>query len=189
MRISAEFVKDPDVRGRLMRNIDELQSLTESVLSAARAAPGEEMHRVDLAALVESVCDDLSDLGQPVTMNVKGPAPVLCRSNEIRRAVRNLVENAVRYGGDAHVTLRSEPDFLVTVIDDDGLGIPEDKLEEVFQPFVRLEASRNSATGGVGLGLTLARTIAREHGGDVTLENRPEGGLRASLRLPREKRA
>jgi signal transduction histidine kinase len=89
------------------------------------------------------------------------------------------------------VTLKTEPDFFVATIDDDGPGIPDDRLEEVFEPFVRLEASRNSATGGSGLGLTLTRSIAREHGGDVVLENRKAGGrvvgLRASLRLPREK--
>lgn len=185
MRITAEFVKDEETRGRLTRNLDELQSLTEAVLSAARAGPGEEMHRVDLASLIQSVCDDLVDLEQPVAIEVEGPAPCLCRSNEIRRAVRNLIENAVRYGKNARVSLKTEPDWFTVVIEDDGPGIPEDKLEDVFQPFVRLEESRSSATGGFGLGLTLSRTIAREHGGEVTLENLPGGGLRASLRLPR----
>jgi signal transduction histidine kinase len=124
-------------------------------------------------------------------MDINGVAPCSCRPNEIRRAVRNLIENAVRYGNAARVTLKTEPDFFVATIDDDGPGIPDDRLEEVFEPFVRLEASRNSATGGSGLGLTLTRSIAREHGGDVVLENRKAGGrvvgLRASLRLPREK--
>jgi signal transduction histidine kinase len=191
MRITAEFVNDHEVRDRLTRNLDELQSMTEAVLSAARAGPGEEQRRVDLATLIESVCDDLIELEQPVTMDINGVAPCSCRPNEIRRAVRNLIENAVRYGNAARVTLKTEPDFFVATIDDDGPGIPDDRLEEVFEPFVRLEASRNSATGGSGLGLTLTRSIAREHGGDVVLENRKAGGrvvgLRASLRLPREK--
>jgi signal transduction histidine kinase len=191
MRITAEFVNDHEVRDRLTRNLDELQSMTEAVLSAARAGPGEEQRRVDLATLIESVCDDLIELEQPVTMDINGVAPCSCRPNEIRRALRNLIENAVRYGNAARVTLKTEPDFFVATIDDDGPGIPEDRLEEVFEPFVRLEASRNSATGGSGLGLTLTRSIAREHGGDVVLENRKAGGrvvgLRASLRLPREK--
>jgi signal transduction histidine kinase len=189
MRITTEFVSDRDVRARLTRNIEELQSLTEAVLSAARAGPSEEMHRVDLAALIESVCDDLIELGQPITVEIEGPAPSLIRSNEIRRAVRNLIENAVRYGFSATVKLVSDADFHVAIIEDDGPGIPEDKLEHVFQPFVRLEHSRSNITGGVGLGLTLARTIVREHGGDVVLENRAEGGLRARLSLPREKPA
>jgi signal transduction histidine kinase len=132
------------------------------------------------------VCDDLVDLGMPVEVDVQGSAPCLCRPNEIRRAVRNLVENAARYGGAARVSLKNESGFLVATVDDTGPGIPDDKLEEVFEPFVRLETSRNTTTGGAGLGLTLARSIAREHGGDVVLENRRGGGLRASLRLPRE---
>ena len=191
MRITAEFVQDAEVQDRLTRNLDELQSMTEAVLSAARAGPGEEQRRVDLATLIESVCDDLIELNQPVQVNIQGLAPCSCRPNEIRRAVRNLVENAVRYGGAARVTLKSEPDFFVATIEDDGPGIPDNRLQEVFEPFVRLEESRNNATGGSGLGLTLARSIAREHGGDVVLENRKSGGrvvgLRASLQLPREK--
>lgn len=186
MRITAEFVADAEVRDGLTRNLEELQSLTEAVLAAARASPGEAMRRVDFAALVESVCADLGDLGNEVAIAIEGSAPSLCRPNEIRRAVRNLVENAVRYGGRARVSLEVEDDFYVAIIDDDGPGIPPDQLEHVFEPFVRLEASRSSRTGGAGLGLTLARTIAREHGGDVTLENRAGGGLRAKLSLPRE---
>jgi signal transduction histidine kinase len=192
MRITAEFVEDGDVRERLARNLEELQSLTEAVLSAARAGPGEEKRRVDLAALIESVCDDLVELGIPVEVNINGSAPCLCRPSEIRRATRNLIENAARYGGTARVSLATEGDSFVVTVNDNGPGIPEDKLEEVFEPFVRLEASRNNATGGAGLGLTLARSIAREHGGDIILENRWAGGqivgLRASLRLPCEQR-
>jgi signal transduction histidine kinase len=192
MRITAEFVEDGEVRERLARNLEELQSLTEAVLSAARAGPGEEKRRVDLAALVESVCDDLVDLGLPVEVNISGSAPCLCRPSEIRRAARNLIENAARYGGAARVSLVTEGDTFVVTVNDNGPGIPQDRLEEVFEPFVRLEASRSNATGGAGLGLTLARSIAREHGGDVVLENRQAGnqvvGLRASLRLPCEQR-
>jgi signal transduction histidine kinase len=192
MRITAEFVEDGEVRERLARNLEELQSLTEAVLSAARAGPGEEKRRVDLAALVESVCDDLVDLGLPVEVNISGSAPCLCRPSEIRRAARNLIENAARYGGEARVSLVTEGDSFVVTVNDNGPGIPQERLEEVFEPFVRLEASRSNATGGSGLGLTLARSIAREHGGDVILENRHAGnqvvGLRASLRLPCEQR-
>jgi signal transduction histidine kinase len=191
MRITAEFVAEGETRDRLTRNLDELQSLTEAVLSAARAGPGEEQRRTDLATLIESICDDLIELNLPVEMQIQGLAPCSCRPNEVRRAVRNIIENAVRYGGSARVSLRTEPDFFVATIDDDGPGIPEDRLEEVFEPFVRLEESRNNATGGAGLGLTLARSIVREHGGDIVLENRRSGGqvvgLRVSLRLPRDK--
>src|SRR5215831_15600603 len=191
MRITTEFVEDKELRERLLRNLEELQAMTEAVLSASRAGPGEEARRVDLAALIESVCDDLLEMGMPVQVDIDGSAPCLCRSNEIRRAVRNLVENAVRYGGSARVSLKKDSDFFVATIEDDGPGIPDDKLEEVFEPFVRLETSRSNATGGSGLGLTLARSIAREHGGDLVLENRRGAnrtfGLKALLRLPREK--
>jgi signal transduction histidine kinase len=191
MRITAEFVEDGEVRDRLTRNLDELQSMTEAVLSAARSGPGEEKRRVDLATLIESVCDDLIELNLPVSVSIEGLAPSNCRPNEIRRATRNLIENAVRYGGGARVSLERTDEWFIVHVDDDGPGIPANRLEEVFEPFVRLEGSRNNATGGSGLGLTLARAIAREHGGEIVLENRmAEGqitGLRASLRLPREK--
>jgi signal transduction histidine kinase len=191
MRITAEFVDDEEVRVRLMRNLDELQSMTEAVLSAARAKPGEAQRRVDLAALIESVCDDLVEFGLPVEFEIEGSAPCICRSHEIRRATRNLIENAVRYAGAARVKLTTAPDAYLIIIEDDGPGIPEEQLEQVFEPFVRLEESRNAATGGTGLGLTLTRSIAREHGGEAILENRRQGdrvlGLRATLRLPRER--
>jgi signal transduction histidine kinase len=189
MRINAEFVQDSEVRDRLVRSLDELQSLTEAVLAAARATPGEESRRIDFAALIESVGADLVDLGNPIEMQIEGTAPCMCRPNELRRALRNLIENAVRYGAPVRVSLEIDAGNYTAVIDDNGPGIPPDQLERVFEPFVRLEASRNSATGGAGLGLTLARTIAREHGGDVTLENRAGGGLRAKLILPREKQS
>jgi signal transduction histidine kinase len=191
MRITAEFVQDAEVRDRLTRNLDELHAMTEAVLSAARSGPGEEKRRVDLAALIESVCDDLVEMNLPVIVNIDGLAPSNCRPNEIRRAARNLIENAVRYGGTARVSLERTDEFFFVNVDDDGPGIPANRLEEVFEPFVRLEESRSSTTGGSGLGLTLARAIAREHGGEIVLLNRmTEGqitGLRAQLRLPREK--
>jgi signal transduction histidine kinase len=187
IRITAEFVKDADVRGRLQRNVDELQALTEAVLSAVQLNGHKEMSRVDLASLIESLCEDLIELGEPVDVHVEGSAPVMCRSSDIRRATRNLIENAVRYGKKAHVTMGTTPDYYNIIVRDEGPGIPEDRIKDVFEAFVRLEESRSTTTGGSGLGLTLARTIAREHGGDVELQNRPEGGLEATLRLPRGK--
>jgi signal transduction histidine kinase len=187
MRISLEFVEDEEVRYGLQKNLDELQELTEAVLSAARGTGGEVKRNVDLSALLESICADLDDLGEPVSCDVREePSPLICRPNEIRRAVRNLVENAVAYGRRASVSLsQSDASYEITV-EDDGPGIPETEHARVFEPFVRLESSRNADTGGTGLGLTLVKAIAEGHGGGVTLENRPEGGLRARLRLPRE---
>jgi len=186
MRINLEFVEDRDLRERLSANLDELQALTESVLSAARGAGGEAKRSIDLSALVESLCADLDDLGEPVTWQGHGSAPLACRPDEIRRAVRNLVENAVAYGGRAQVQIIECQSAYEVLVDDDGPGISEEDKGRVFEPFVRLESSRNADTGGTGLGLTLVRAIAQGHGGAVELENRPEGGLRAKLRLPRE---
>jgi signal transduction histidine kinase len=97
----------------------------------------------------------------------------------------NLIDNALRYGGDVKVSLSNDPQAVRVFIDDHGAGIPERESENVFKPFYRLEKSRNKRTGGIGLGLATARSIARAHGGDVLLQNRPEGGLRATVTLPR----
>jgi signal transduction histidine kinase len=185
MRINLEFIDDDELRERLQHNLDELQDLTEQVLAAARGAGAESKRNVDLSALVESICADLDDLGEPVTWQNHAPAPVSCRPNEIRRAVRNLVENAVAYGSRAEVQIANSSDGYDIVVEDEGPGIPEDDRIRVFEPFVRLESSRNTATGGTGLGLTLAKAIAEGHGGAIVLENRHQGGLRARMHLPR----
>jgi signal transduction histidine kinase len=185
MRINLEFIEDDDLRDGLLRNLDELQALTEQVLSAARGTGGEIKRSVDLSALVESLCTDLDEIGEPVSWINHAPAPVSCRPNEIRRAVRNLVENAVAYGAKADVRISDTRDGYEILIEDEGPGIPEDEQQRVFEPFVRLESSRNEETGGTGLGLTLAKAIAEGHGGGVKLENRAEGGLRARMHLPR----
>jgi signal transduction histidine kinase len=131
------------------------------------------------------LCEDLRELGQDVGFT--GPERLVARlrSVALKRALRNLVENAVAYGGRARVTLAAEAREIAITIDDDGPGIPEGELERVFEPFVRLESSRSRETGGIGLGLAIARSIVRAHGGEIVLANRPEGGLRAMVRLPR----
>jgi signal transduction histidine kinase len=185
MRINLEFVADEDLREGLLRNLDELQDLTEQVLSAAKGAGGEARRNVDLSALVESLCTDLDEMGEPVKWDLHAPAPISCRPNEIRRAVRNLVENAVAYGGEADVRIADAPGAYEILVEDKGPGIPEADHQRVFEPFVRLETSRNREGGGTGLGLTLVKAIAEGHGGQVMLENRPGGGLRARMVLPR----
>jgi len=187
MRISLEFIDDPELRDGLQNNLKELQELTEAVLSAARGTGGEVKRNIDLSALLESLCADMDDLGEQVRFapNEK-PAPLVCRPNEIRRAVRNLVSNALAYGREAEVRLSRQDGAYEIVVEDAGPGIPDADQLRVFEPFVRLESSRNEATGGTGLGLTLVKAIAEGHGGFVKLENRSEGGLRARLSLPRE---
>jgi len=186
MRISTEFVDDAEVRERLEKNLTELQELTEAVLDAARGAGFEQMRKIDLAALVESLCADLEEIGKPVTWTVHDAAPFTCRPNELRRAIRNLVENAIYYGKCAEVHLLATATAYEIVVEDHGPGIPEADQARVFEPFVRLETSRSQETGGTGLGLTLVKAIVEGHGGSVFLANRAEGGLRATLHLPRE---
>jgi signal transduction histidine kinase len=185
MRINLEFIDDDELRDGLLRNLDELQALTEQVLAAAKGAGGEPPRQVDLSALVESLCTDLDELGEPVSWATHAPAPISCRPNEIKRAVRNLVENAVAYGHKADVRIADTIDGYDVLVEDEGPGIPENDRQRVFEPFVRLESSRNEETGGTGLGLTLVKAIVEGHGGAVKLENRPGGGLRARMHLPR----
>jgi signal transduction histidine kinase len=184
MRINIEFVEDAELRDRLERNLAELQELTEAVLSAAKGAGGEPKRHVDLAALVESLCADLDDMGKPVTWHPRDPAPINCRPNEIRRAVRNLIENAIAYGKEASVCVNDATDGYEILVEDKGPGISETDRQRVFEPFVRLETSRNAETGGTGLGLTLVKAIVAGHNGTIALENRGEGGLRVRIHLP-----
>ena len=185
MRINLEFVTDDELREGLGRNLDELQDLTEQVLGAARGTGGEAKRNVDLSSLVESLCTDLDEMGEPVHWDLSAPAPIICRPNEIRRAVRNLVDNAVAYGGEADVKITDAHGAYEIVVEDKGPGIPEADRQRVFEPFVRLESSRNREGGGTGLGLTLVKAIAEGHGGQIILENKPGGGLRARMSLPR----
>lgn len=184
MRLRAEFVGDEDTRKKLISSLDEMQAMTEATLAFARDdATREETRNVDLAALLESMCADLAEMGWDVTFSNGEKIPYRCRPDSLRRAVRNLIENAVRYGERARVALSTKNDMIEITVEDDGKGIPEQEFERVFQPFVRLEESRNSATGGVGLGLSIARSIVRGHGGDIVLFN--GSGLHAVVTLPR----
>lgn len=186
LRLRTEFVKDADIQQKMLSTIDELQSMTEAAISFARGeSTAEETRAIELEALVGSICDDLADLGLPVEYIEGTKTTYRCRPDGLRRAVRNLAENAARYGGHAKVFIRHSAGTIDIVVEDNGPGIPDDMKEKVFAPFFRLEASRNRATGGVGLGLSIARAVARQHGGDILLQsNNP--GLRAIICLPQE---
>jgi signal transduction histidine kinase len=185
LRVRAELIDEPDTRGQLLATLDEMQCITEATLAFIREEAAQEDTRLlDLDALIQSICDDLSDMGKDVTFTGPGKTLYRCRSVSLRRALSNLVENAVTYGQRAWVTLTEERDVLCITIDDDGPGIAAPDMERVFEPFVRLEASGSRETGGVGLGMTIARSIVRGHGGDITLTNRPAGGLRVTVRVP-----
>ena len=184
LRLRAEFVTDPDVQEKMLTTISEIQTMTEATLAFVREeATAEATRAVDLSALVESLCDDLAELGHNVTFTEGAAINYRCRPDALRRAIRNLIENAVRYGECARVSVARTAKGIDIVVEDDGPGIPDEVMEQVFAPFYRLEDSRNRETGGVGLGLSIARAIARHHGGDVILSNRAKG-LHATIGLP-----
>jgi signal transduction histidine kinase len=186
LRLRAEFVEDEETRAKILETLDEMQRMTEATLAFAREeAAREETRTVDLGALIESLCEDLAEMGMDVAFAPARRTPYPCRPVSLKRAIRNLVENAVIYGERARVALEPAGDGFWIVIDDDGPGIPEADFERVFAPFVRLEESRSQETGGIGLGMAIARSIVRSHGGDITLANRSERGLRATIHLPR----
>ena len=185
LKLRTELLDDEEARTKMTATLDDMQRMTEATLAFARDDAGSEPVRsVDLQALVESLVDDQSALGKDVTFRGNERLPYSCRPTALKRAIANLLENAVRYGKCARVTLDNTAAGPLIVIDDDGPGIPEDRLDEVFKPFVRLETSRSRETGGVGLGLSISRSIILAHGGELTLLNRPEGGLRVEIRLP-----
>jgi signal transduction histidine kinase len=184
LRLRAEFVPDQDVREKMLATIHEIQTMAEATLAFAREeATAESTRTVDIGALVESLCDDLVELGYDVSFSEGQKISYLCRPDALRRACRNLVENAVRYGERARVSVEKRADSIEIIVSDDGPGIPDSAREQVFTPFFRMENSRNRETGGVGLGLSIARTIVRRHGGDITLINQ-QRGLRAAISLP-----
>jgi signal transduction histidine kinase len=187
-RLRAEMIDDAEVRDAIVRSLTEMQYITETTLSFARdETVSEEPRAIDLASLVEAVADDLASTGQDIVIAGRDHVPYRCRPALLRRALTNLISNAVKYGKRARITLCPTDDHARITIDDEGPGLPPDQLERVFEPFVRIDRSRSCETGGIGLGLSIARTIIRAHGGDVTLKNLP-GGLRAEVVLPRERR-
>jgi signal transduction histidine kinase len=150
--------------------------------------PSDPLESTELSALVADVVGEYEDMGEDVTLGDATRMVMPLRATWLRRALRNLVSNALRYGRRARVSLHREGDEAVLTVEDDGPGIPDHEIARMMEPFTRLEASRNSATGGAGLGLTLARAIADQHGGALALANRVDGGetkgLTATLRLP-----
>lgn len=189
MRIRAAMIEDDAEREKMERALDELQSLTEAALQAGTTSlRTDEKLLTDLGALVESLCEDLRDIGMPVSCE-ETDERLLVRAwpEDLTRALRNIMVNAVRYGERARITLENLGEDGVVIIDDDGPGIPESDMGSVFEPLVRLEKSRNSETGGHGLGLHISRNIIHAHGGRIELENRAEGGFRARVTLPLSK--
>jgi signal transduction histidine kinase len=186
LRLRSELLQDAALRAKMQRDLDEMEAMVASTLDFFSTV-GDESRRqpVDIAALVDSVCEDRREAGEAVSVRGAPRAPYRADPQALRRCLDNLVGNAVRYGGCAEVEIDDSEQKLRILVRDRGPGIPPEELERVFEPYYRLESSRNRASGGTGLGLSIARNIARWHGGDIRLDNAAGGGLTAELRLPR----
>jgi signal transduction histidine kinase len=185
LRLRAGFIQDAEIQTSIDRDLDEMEAMVGTTLAYISGEADTETPRpTDLPALLETLVDAETDLGH--VASYVGPAhlTVMVRPVSVKRAFANLIANAIAYGGAARVTLHQARDGPVVTIDDDGPGIPEADLRRVFDPFVRLESSRNRGTGGVGLGLTIARRAVEAEGGTVTLVNRKGGGVSARVALP-----
>lgn len=188
MKLQLAMMPDMAEVEELKADVAEMQVMIDGYLSFARGDGEEEERQVDLSLLLAEIAGNARREGARLTLDpmvTQGEAVVLpLRLLSLRRCLSNLIGNAARYGRHVWLSLERRGNFVEILIDDDGPGIPDDQREAVFRPFFRLEPSRNQKTGGVGLGLTIARDIARRHGGDVILRDSPQKGLRAVVRLP-----
>jgi signal transduction histidine kinase len=188
LRLRAELVEDETLRAQINADIDDMQAMVEATLDYLRGlGESEAPQSIDIEALLHSMVADEQALGRAADFGGGKYAPYPGRISALKRAIANLIDNAVKYGHAAHLSVADTPGTLRIIVEDDGPGIPPADLERVVEPYVRLETSRSRETGGVGLGLAVARDAARLHGGELVLENRAEGGLRATLTLPRMK--
>lgn len=186
MRLRTEFVEDEHERQRMLADLNDMEAMITSTLAFLRQDNDEEQSKlVDVASILASLCTDQADLGHAARYLGCPHARIVARPLALKRAFANLIDNALKYGQRADVRLVEAADELRLSIGDQGPGLPSAELERVFQPYYRAEGSRSRETGGVGLGLPIARDIIRAHGGDVSLRNRPEGGLEAVVTLPR----
>jgi signal transduction histidine kinase len=185
MRLRLEKVGDPDLQERLIGDLSAMQAMVREGLDLARSMDTTEtMQKLDLDSLLDSVCADAADASQQVTLSGRAGMALLGRPLDLRRCLSNLIDNAVKYGRRARVTVDRASGAARIRIRDDGPGIPDAEQARVFEPFYRIETSRSRESGGTGLGLTIARNIAEQHGGSIALANHPDGGLEVTLLLP-----
>jgi signal transduction histidine kinase len=169
----------------MLATIAEMDEMIGATLKFARdESAAEPSRQTDIVSLVQSIVDDMNDAGLSVTMAPAQPVTAECRPATLKRALTNLIDNAVKYGKTAHVAVQKAGEGVEITVNDEGPGIPEADFARVFEPFYRVEESRSRETGGVGLGLAIALSVVQAHGGQITLNNRPQGGLRARVTLP-----
>lgn len=187
MKLRLEMSDEPELRDKLMQDLDNMTHLVREGIAYARSSESleETPQRIELRAFVDSIVCDYQDVGKAVTFAAPpSPHPLPTRPQALRRILTNLLDNALKFGTAAEVSLIKEPNQVTLVVADNGPGIPEEELDAVLQPFYRVESSRNRDTGGTGLGLAIAAQLVGQLGGKLTLTNQPQGGLKASITLP-----
>ena len=185
MKLELELLGDNPIVAELKSDVIEMERLVQLYLDFARGEGTETPVETDIAPLIADLAAAMRRQGTELSLDQPNKLVVPIRPNALRRCLGNLIANGARYGTHVWLTSRNVEDGIDILVDDDGPGIPLAERDHVFQPFIRLDASRNPSTGGVGLGLTIARDVARSHGGDVRLETSPQGGLRARVHLPK----
>ena len=186
MRLRAELLEHEVTQAKFKQDLAELESMVSSTLDYMRGVQeGEPLRSVDVNALLHGLAADCQELGQIVTIDGYASGDFLGRAQSLKRCLANIIENAIKYGHIAHVRIFDSAQTLRIVVEDEGVGVPMTELPNLFEPFYRLDASRNRDTGGTGLGLSIARSIATLHGGNLTAENTEHRGLRLTLSLPR----
>jgi signal transduction histidine kinase len=185
LRIRAESVEPEEDRDRMITTIEEMTATLEDILTLARVGRSrEQFEHVDVSALAGAIAEEYRDLGSEVAFSADAPHALDVQPNLLRRAIRNLVDNALKYAGSAEIQVTESADQVSIAVFDSGPGLPPDELGRVSGAFYRAEPSRNRETGGAGLGLSIAQAIVDAHGGTLTLANRDGGGLEARITLP-----
>ncbi len=184
MKLGLAMLEEGPERRELEADVLDMERMIEGYLAFARGEGDEEPVLVDVGELLEEVADGARRDGRAVRVDLSGDLSIKLRPVAMKRCLSNLVGNALRHASRVELRARRRKTAIEITVDDDGPGIPADRREDAFRPFFRLDASRNPRTGGVGLGLTIARDVVRSHGGELHLEDAPIGGLRARLRLP-----
>ena len=184
LRLRTEMLDDEPLKQRFRKDLTDMEGLVSTTLEFVSSGEiNEPRQNIDINALLQSLQADLEDIGEHITLNGHASRPVSGYAHSLKRCMQNLLENAVRYARDVHVLLDEQEDALTITVRDSGPGIAPELLTQVLEPFYRVESSRNSTSGGYGLGLSIAQTVATAHGGTLELRNRPEGGLDALVRL------
>ncbi|MFZ2403500.1 MAG: ATP-binding protein [Methylobacter sp.] len=186
LRLRTELLDDPFLRGKFENDLDEMESMVIATLDFMRGVDQQEtVQPLDIMALLESLQEDAWEMKHKVNILGTALSPFPGKPMALKRCINNLIDNAIKYGQSATIQIQDNDNQLTLIIGDQGPGIPEEQLEQVFEPFYRLEGSRNRDSGGTGLGLSIARNIAQAHGGSLVLKNAQPLGLQAILMLPR----